>query len=579
MRRKSERATPKKAETTVTPRRTRRGRGAARSPSPEEETPEESQVTTETEEQSHEEMQQQQPDDSEDEVIPLPKKRGRRSTRQSSTEVETTPTTKRRGRQRRVTQVTEVIEEETPTVETIPEEQPEVTTEKEVEVVEPEVVQEEAVEQETVKEDEREQEEVEEVQEQREVEEEQPLAVDEESNAVSEVPSEPAQESPEQPPEQEEPVHNLVAEDSSKDSDIVDIQPAQDDFEQVLEPSVREDEDMSRESGEIVEEKTEEPEQPPVPETPKRPRRKFMSRFSIQATRDEQKPDSVNESLHESAAANNVAEVTKEEEPKDSSEKQQQHQPNDNDVNERVSNKKRSSRSKENDHNNLDVVTNTNNKNKSSIKSGGAEHKNDVDKELLDEHSEEKENEPSATAAISAAPLPAGQRKRKWITQKSVDNKPAIISISTDSLKDLIPEVVPVPINDVQMDVSPEAGEILDDANTDKENDQVLRKRRVSEKSVENNEKVNKKRKPENDSHEKMHGSTKDTLNHKEKVPLPPSPPKQTQSNILYITNLVRPFTVLQLKGLLARTGKIVENGFWIDKIKSKCYVQYETEE
>jgi hypothetical protein len=37
---------------------------------------------------------------------------------------------------------------------------------------------------------------------------------------------------------------------------------------------------------------------------------------------------------------------------------------------------------------------------------------------------------------------------------------------------------------------------------------------------------------------------------------------------------LVRPFTVNQLKELLARTGSIVEAGFWIDKIKSKCYVQ-----
>jgi hypothetical protein len=53
-----------------------------------------------------------------------------------------------------------------------------------------------------------------------------------------------------------------------------------------------------------------------------------------------------------------------------------------------------------------------------------------------------------------------------------------------------------------------------------------------------------------------------------------PSPPRHKTSNILYISNLVRPFTVNQLKELLARTGTIVEGGFWIDKIKSKCYVQ-----
>lgn len=561
MRRKSERATPKKAETAVTPRRTRRGRGTARSPMPEEETPEEHQVSTEVEEESHEEVQQEQPqlvEESEDEVIALPKKRGRRGTRQSSTEAETTPSTKRRGRQRRVTQVSEVIEEEA-AVETIPEEivaeQSEVTEEK-VEEVGTELVQEET-------------EKVEEVQGQEEVVQEQileePIAIDEESNSVSEVPSE-IPENPSPPPR-----HELVAEESSKDSDIVEIQPAQFDFDQALEPNVPEDEDMSRESGEIVEEKTEEI---PIPETPKRQRRKFMTHSSIQATRNEQlhKQESVNDVNNESVAANDTADVAKE----DTTEKEQHQQ---NDVSERVSNKKRSSRSKENDHNNLDVVTN--NKNKSSIKSGGAAHKNDknVDLKEHEEHNEEKENEPSATAAISAAPLPAGQRKRKWITQKSADNKPAVISISTDSLKELIPEVVPLPINDIQMDVSPEAGEIVDDVNTDKESEQIVRKRRMSEKTIEINDKVNKKRKPEIESQEKNQGSTKDTLNNKDKPPLPPSPPKQTQSNILFITNLVRPFTVLQLKGLLARTGKIVENGFWIDKIKSKCFVKYETEE
>lgn len=63
------------------------------------------------------------------------------------------------------------------------------------------------------------------------------------------------------------------------------------------------------------------------------------------------------------------------------------------------------------------------------------------------------------------------------------------------------------------------------------------------------------------------------------KLQPPPSPAKNTISAILYITNLVRPFTLKQLQELLSRTGKIVEDGFWTDKIKSRCYVQYETEE
>lgn len=63
------------------------------------------------------------------------------------------------------------------------------------------------------------------------------------------------------------------------------------------------------------------------------------------------------------------------------------------------------------------------------------------------------------------------------------------------------------------------------------------------------------------------------------KLKPPPSPAKNPISELLYITNLVRPFTLKQLKELLERTGKIRENGFWTDRIKSKCYAYYETAE
>lgn len=40
-----------------------------------------------------------------------------------------------------------------------------------------------------------------------------------------------------------------------------------------------------------------------------------------------------------------------------------------------------------------------------------------------------------------------------------------------------------------------------------------------------------------------------------------------------FFVQQVRPFTLGQLKELLNRTGSVVEEGFWIDKIKSHCYV------
>jgi len=52
-----------------------------------------------------------------------------------------------------------------------------------------------------------------------------------------------------------------------------------------------------------------------------------------------------------------------------------------------------------------------------------------------------------------------------------------------------------------------------------------------------------------------------------------PSPARRPPSNVVHVTGLVRPFTLGQLKQLLGRTGKLVDDGFWIDSIKSHCYV------
>jgi apoptotic chromatin condensation inducer in the nucleus len=45
-------------------------------------------------------------------------------------------------------------------------------------------------------------------------------------------------------------------------------------------------------------------------------------------------------------------------------------------------------------------------------------------------------------------------------------------------------------------------------------------------------------------------------------------------SSVISIRNLVRPFTETQLRECLKRTGKIVDQGFWINKIKSHAIVQ-----
>lgn len=65
-----------------------------------------------------------------------------------------------------------------------------------------------------------------------------------------------------------------------------------------------------------------------------------------------------------------------------------------------------------------------------------------------------------------------------------------------------------------------------------------------------------------------MHTSNVDTGMHS------PTPPRYEPSRVLQISDLVRPFTVPQLKDLLSRTGTIVEGRFWTDKIKSRCLVE-----
>jgi len=52
---------------------------------------------------------------------------------------------------------------------------------------------------------------------------------------------------------------------------------------------------------------------------------------------------------------------------------------------------------------------------------------------------------------------------------------------------------------------------------------------------------------------------------------------KKSPSNVLFITNFVRPFTKQAVSELLSQTGKVKDWG--MDSIKSRCYVVYETQE
>lgn len=162
-------------------------------------------------------------------------------------------------------------------------------------------------------------------------------------------------------------------------------------------------------------------------------------------------------------------------------------------------------------------------------------------------------------------------RKRRWGTRTSKVSKTPVVNISTDSLKDIISDVQPAPLNEVIHEKRPEKVEKPPLPKIVIDNSVPLKPTKVVEKSATNttNNALG------NLSHRKI-SIVKEDHN---VVARPPSPPKHKSSAILFISNLVRPFTLAQLKNLLQRTGKIMDDGFWIDKIKSRCYVKYETED
>ncbi|TDH65598.1 hypothetical protein CCR75_004940 [Bremia lactucae] len=52
---------------------------------------------------------------------------------------------------------------------------------------------------------------------------------------------------------------------------------------------------------------------------------------------------------------------------------------------------------------------------------------------------------------------------------------------------------------------------------------------------------------------------------------------EEKHSNTLRIDNFIRPFTLNAVKTLVQELGNFVEDGFWMDAIKTHCYVTYPT--
>lgn len=213
------------------------------------------------------------------------------------------------------------------------------------------------------------------------------------------------------------------------------------------------------------------------------------------------------------------------------------------------------------------------------------------------------------------------QRKRRWGSSKRFGKKTSV-AISSEILKDIVPDVKMASLHDeaINLNISGDETKMSDAENENetaepkKDNEMettepsrkiFLRKgaadkddeRKVEERDAAGNEVVeivedddveNKKpadsearKSPEVEHENKVTDSSAPRpllLGDEPEAPRrPPSPARNPVTRFIHIRNLVRPFTLNQLKELLRRTGNIKEETFWIDKIKSHCYVEYES--
>uniref|UniRef100_A0A671P839 Apoptotic chromatin condensation inducer in the nucleus-like n=1 Tax=Sinocyclocheilus anshuiensis TaxID=1608454 RepID=A0A671P839_9TELE len=231
-------------------------------------------------------------------------------------------------------------------------------------------------------------------------------------------------------------------------------------------------------------------------------------------------------------------------------------------------------------------------------------------------------------ASSEAEPVGGASRKRRWGSSTAVTAKKPSISITTESLKTLIPDIKP--LQEAVVELHPDEGRLSGDEDSsgpreqeEPEEDQGLMIRRTVTQIVPLDGHENGQKEMEEEDEEEEQKWTKGETEKQRKQESSPdasmeiqdgeskkvtpsdslvrrsisqqksgvsitiddpirtgrqlSPPRGKTSNIIHVYNLVRPFTLGQLKELLNQTGKLVEEGFWIDKIKSHCYVTYST--
>ncbi|XP_029437277.1 apoptotic chromatin condensation inducer in the nucleus [Rhinatrema bivittatum] len=236
-------------------------------------------------------------------------------------------------------------------------------------------------------------------------------------------------------------------------------------------------------------------------------------------------------------------------------------------------------------------------------------------------------NQQSACTAAGNSDSEAGHptRKRRWGASTATTQKKPSISITTESLKSLIPDIKPLAGQEAVVDLHADEVHMSEDESErnggESPHDKGLKICRtvtqvVPAEAQENGQGEEEEKEQEEEplpapqtpevvvvepeppppvepevkkvtlsdtllrrSISRQKSGVSITIDDPVRTSKVPSPPRGKVTPIVHICNLVRPFTLGQLKELLSRTGTLVEENFWIDKIKSHCYVTYSTVE
>jgi hypothetical protein len=175
------------------------------------------------------------------------------------------------------------------------------------------------------------------------------------------------------------------------------------------------------------------------------------------------------------------------------------------------------------------------------------------------------------------------RKKRAWGMSKPSEPHQSSVAISTDSLKELIPDEVSSSIEKEAIAEESDTSNEGEDSDNRQAREGASARRSLSQGDIDMAEKQPRQKlislrqqrmSAPGAARIAARGITEAIASTQDanRTRRTPSPARNPVSCVLHVTNLVRPFSLPQIKEFLSQKGHLIENGFWIDRIKSHCY-------